>query len=77
VQATVTGADIARYATGRFGGLLSGALLGSETEIPLDVHAELRGDDGRIRATNVTGSVAGFPAGPFVEALVAALASRL
>jgi hypothetical protein len=73
VQATVTPEDMARYAGGRLGGFLTAALVGAGTEIPLDVEATL-GSDG---VTAVTGSVAGFPAGPFVEALIAALASKL
>jgi hypothetical protein len=77
VQATVTGADVATFAGGRVGGLLSAAVLGSGTEIPLDASATLEGDGGRIRATSVSGSVAGLPAGPIVEALTAALASKL
>jgi LmeA-like phospholipid-binding len=73
VQATVTPEDMARYAGGRVGGFLTAALVGAGTEIPLDVEAIL----GRDGATAVRGSVAGLPAGPLVEALVAGLASRL
>jgi hypothetical protein len=84
VQATVTGADLATYAGsqlgGGLGGLLGGiagtAMPGAGTEIPIDVGATLHSDEGRIRATTVTGSVAGVPAGPFVVALAAALAGR-
>jgi hypothetical protein len=76
VQATVTGADIATFAGGRVGGFLSAAVIGSGTEIPLDARATLDTAGGRIRATSVRGSVAGLPAGPFVEALTAALAAR-
>jgi hypothetical protein len=73
VQATVTPEDLARYAGGRLGGFLTAALVGASTEIPLDVEATLESEG----VTAVKGSVAGFPAGPFVEALVAGLASRL
>jgi hypothetical protein len=73
VQATVTPEDMARYAGGRLGGLLTAALVGTATEIPLDVEATLR-SDGVIAAK---ASLAGLPAGPFVESLVAGLASRL
>ena len=84
VQATVTGADLSAYAGGQIGGGLGGflggiagsAMPGSSVEIPIDLHAVLRSDSGRIRAVSVDGSVAGLPAGPFVEALLAALAGR-
>jgi hypothetical protein len=84
VQGTVTGADLATYAGGQIGGGLGGflggiagsAMPGATTEIPIDLGATLQSDNGRIRATTVTGSVAGVPAGPLVEALAAALAGR-
>jgi hypothetical protein len=82
VQATVTGADLSAYAGGQIGGGLGGflggiaasAMPGSSVQIPIDLHAVLRSDSGRIRAVSVDGSVAGLPAGPFVEAILAALA---
>jgi hypothetical protein len=74
LQATVTGADVATFVGGRIGGFLSAAVVGSGTEIPLDVAATLSAGG---KATSVSGSVAGLPAGPLVEALTAALASRL
>jgi hypothetical protein len=84
VQATVTGADLATFAGGQLGGGIGGflgglagsAMPGANVEIPLDLHATLQSDGGRVRATAVSGSVAGLPAGPFVEALAAALAVR-
>ncbi|MEA2430158.1 MAG: hypothetical protein QOI19_631 [Thermoleophilaceae bacterium] len=84
VQATVTGADLATYAGSQIGGGIGGflgglagtAMPGSGTEIPIDLGATLVSDGGRVRATTVTGSVAGVPAGPLVEALAAALAGR-
>ncbi|MDX6283688.1 MAG: hypothetical protein QOH03_4759 [Kribbellaceae bacterium] len=84
VQATVTGAALASYAGSQIGGGLGGflgglagtAMPGSGTEIPIDLKATLESNGGRINATSVDGSVAGFPAGPFVEALAAALAGR-
>jgi hypothetical protein len=84
VHATVTGADLAAYAGGQIGGGIGGflgaiagtAMPGASTEIPIDLGATLRSDQGRITATAVTGSVAGVPAGPLVEALAAALAGR-
>jgi hypothetical protein len=84
VQATVTGVALASYAGRQLGGGLGGflggvagtAMPGSGTEIPIDLTATLESDNGRIRATSVEGNIAGVPAGPFVEALAAALASR-
>ena len=84
VQATVTGSALAAYAGSQVGGGLGGflgglagsAVPGSGTEIPIDLTATLESVDGRINATSVNGSVAGVPAGPFVEALAGALAGR-
>jgi hypothetical protein len=47
---------------------------GANVDIPLDLHAVLRSDGGRVKAVTVDGSVAGLPAGPLVEALAAAVA---
>ena len=84
VQATVTGSALAAYAGSQIGGGLGGflgglagsAMPGSGTEIPIDLTATLESHDGQVNATSVDGSVAGVPAGPFVEALAAALAGR-
>jgi hypothetical protein len=84
VQATVTGAALSTYAGGQIGGglgsflggIAGSAMPGSGVEIPIDLHAVLQSDSGRIRAITVDGSVAGLPAGPFVEALLAALTGR-
>jgi hypothetical protein len=84
VQATVTGSALAIYAGSQIGGGLGGflgglagtAMPGSGTEIPIDLTATLESTGGRINATSVNGSIAGVPAGPFVEALAAALAGR-
>jgi hypothetical protein len=84
VQATVTGAALASYAGsqlggglgGFLGGLASTAMPGSGTEFPIDLTASLESTGGRINATSVEGSIAGLPAGPFVEGLAGALAGR-
>jgi hypothetical protein len=84
VQATVTGSALSTYLGGQLGGGIGGFLggiagstmPGANVEIPIDLGATLLSDNGRVRATSVTGSVAGFPAGPLVEALAAALAGR-
>jgi hypothetical protein len=85
VQATVTGAALSAYAGGQvgggigamLGGIAGSAMPGARVEIPLDLDAILRSEGGRVRAVSVSGSVAGFPAGPLVEALAAALTGRL
>jgi hypothetical protein len=76
VQATITGAELAAYAGGgRLGAFLTGAFPGTRTEIPLDASATLTSDGSRVSATRVKGSVAGLPAGPLIEALVAAVST--
>jgi hypothetical protein len=85
VQATTTPAAIATFAGGQLGGGLGGFLgglagstmPGAGVELPIDLDATLTSDEGAVRATAVSGSVAGLPAGPFVEAVTAALAGRL
>ena len=85
VQATTTAAAVATFAGGQIGGGLGGFLgglagstmPGAGVEIPIDLDATLRSEDGAVRTTGVNGSVAGLPAGPFVEAITAALAGRL
>ena len=84
MQATVTGGALATYAGSQIGGGLGGflgglagtAMPGSGTAIPIDLTATLESRNGHADATSVNGSVAGVPAGPFVEALAAALAAR-
>jgi hypothetical protein len=84
VQATVTAAALSTYAGGQIGGGLGGflggiagsAMPGATVEIPIDIGATLRSEEGAVRTVNVTGSIAGLPAGPFVEALIAAVAGR-
>jgi hypothetical protein len=84
VQASVTGAALSSYAGGQvggglgamLGGIAGSAMPGASVPIPLDLHAVLRSDEGRVQAVSVSGSVAGLPAGPLVEALTAALAGR-
>jgi hypothetical protein len=85
VQATTTPAALATFAGGAvaggvggfLGGIASSAMPGANTELPIDLDATLVSQDGAIRARTVSGSVAGLPAGPFVEAVTAALAGRL
>jgi hypothetical protein len=85
IQATTTPAALATFAGtsvggglgGFLGGLAGGAMPGAGVEIPIDLGATLRSEDGAVRTQTVDGSVAGLPAGPFVEAVTAALAGRL
>jgi hypothetical protein len=85
VQATTTAAAIATFAGGQLGGGIGGflgglagsAMPGAGVDIPIDLDATLQSADGAVRTTSVNGSVAGLPAGPFVEAVTAALAGRL
>jgi hypothetical protein len=85
VSATTTGRDLASHAGGELGGSL-GALAGrlaagtvplTSEEIPIDLDAEVRSDDGRPQVERVDGEIAGLPATPLVEALASALADRL
>jgi hypothetical protein len=76
VEATVTGADLAAYAGGRLGGLAGAFIPGANRTIPIDLTGVIRSDDGRARAVSVEGSVAGIPAGPLLEAMATALATR-
>jgi hypothetical protein len=85
IQATTTPAAVATFAGntvggglgGFLGGLAGSTMPGAGVELPIDVDAILTSEEGAIRAQQVSGSVAGFPAGPFVEAITAALAGRL
>ena len=74
-EGTVTGSDLGT----RLGmpGLLGALVPGSKVEIPVDVTADIESDGGRPRATAVSGSVAGLPAGAIVELITAAVASRI
>ena len=84
VSATVTAAELSTYAGqtlggglgGFLGGVAGGMMPGGGAPIPIDLDAVLHSDSGSLRAVSVNGSVAGLPAGPFVEALAAALAGR-
>jgi hypothetical protein len=84
VHGTITGRDLGTFAAGQFGGalggflggLMGGALPFGDEPVPVDLDAVLRSDGGRPRAITVSGSVAGVPAGPLVEALAEALAGR-
>ena len=71
------GADALGLAGGPLLGFFAGrAPLGSRP-IPISVRMEMESDDGRIRVVNGGGTVAGYPTGPLVQFITAAIASRL
>ena len=55
-------------------GLLPGA---GDTEVPLELTAQVDSQDGRPEVTDATGSVAGLPAGPLTEVVLGAVLDRL
>jgi hypothetical protein len=63
------------------GGSLLRALLGgsevTERPVPVELEMEIESDDGRIRVVSGGGTVAGFPAGPLVELMTAAILTQL
>jgi hypothetical protein len=80
-----TAGDVARYAGDRFGGpfgqalagLATSALGGFDRPVPFDARMQILTADGTPRAENVTGSVAGLPAGPLAEVVANALLNAL
>ena len=84
LHATVTGRELATYAGGQvagslgdlLGGLAAGALPFSNTPIPVTVDATIASEGGAPRVESVSGSIAGLPAGPLLEALAAAVGAR-
>jgi hypothetical protein len=84
LEATVTGRELATYTGERLagplgdflGGLAAGAVPFSNTPIPVRVEATIESDDGRPRVASVTGSIAGLPAGPLLEAIAEAVGRR-
>ncbi|GAC1523314.1 MAG: hypothetical protein NVS2B6_09050 [Thermoleophilaceae bacterium] len=85
LSASASAGDVAAYVGGRVGGGL-GSLLGAfaggglpfaAAQVPINVDAAVQSRDGQASLVSVDGTVAGFPAAPLVEALVAALAGRI
>jgi hypothetical protein len=84
LEATATGREIATYAGGQLagglgdflGGLAAGAVPFSDTPVPVSVNATIASDGGQARVASVTGSIAGLPAGPLLEALAIAVGRR-
>jgi hypothetical protein len=86
VDATTTPREVARFlgseAGGVFGGILGdlaaeGVPGGGDREVPIDIDAKIEERDGEVVASDVTGAVAGIPAGPLAELVVEAVAARL
>jgi hypothetical protein len=86
LQGTTTPREIAAFigseAGGPFGralGEFAGGSLpgGGTTEIPLQVDAIVEARDGEVDVDDVTGSIAGLPAGPLAEIVLNAVVSRL
>ena len=62
---------------GLFGDLAAGSLPnGGNSQVPLQLTADVRSSDGRPEVSNAQGSVAGIPAGPLAELVVGALLTR-
>jgi len=84
LEATVTGRELATYAGSRvagpfgdfLGGLAAGAVPFSNTPIPVTVDATIDSKGGEPRVASVTGSIAGLPAGPLLEAIATAVGGR-
>jgi hypothetical protein len=84
LDATVTGRELAAFAgrtlAGPFGdflgGLAAGAVPYADSTIPVHVRATIGSDDGRPRVAAATGTLAGLPAGPLLQALAVAVAQR-
>jgi hypothetical protein len=80
-----TGRDLAEFASRQVGGPL-GSILGgfaagsiplTDVPIPVDLRARLVSEDGRMRVERADGTVAGLPADPLVEVIVAAIADGI
>jgi hypothetical protein len=86
VEATATPRELARELGSAAGGPLGGLVgsLGAEflpgsgvTEVPLEVTARVRSEDGRADVTDAQGAVAGIPAGPLAEIVIGTVLDRL
>ena len=68
--------DLGRILGGALGELGAGALLGN-ADVPVNLTATVRSEDGEARALGVQGSVAGIPAGPLAELALDTVLRRL
>jgi len=74
--------ELGSAAGGPLGGLLGSLATGmfpdgGLTQVPLDLDASVRSDGGRTDVTSADGSIAGLPAGPLAEIVLAAVLKRL
>jgi hypothetical protein len=80
-SAREVGRFLGSQAGGAFGGLLGdlagSSLPGGATEVPLKLKAVIASHGGDVEVVRARGSVAGIPAGPLTELVVAAVARRL
>jgi hypothetical protein len=80
-SATEMGSFLGSEAGGAFGGLLGGlaggSLPGGGAQVPVRVNAVIASQGGDVLVRSATGSIAGIPADPLVEVVVAAVARRL
>jgi hypothetical protein len=80
-----TAGDVARYAGSRLGGgfgqalagLAAGALGSTDRPIPFNARMKVDTSGGSVSAQDVTGDVAGFPAGPLAQIVTNALLNAL
>jgi hypothetical protein len=86
VKATATPRDLAAQLGSTAGGPLGGLVgsLGAQllpgsgsTEVPLEVTARVKSEDGRADVTAAQGTVAGVPAGPLAEIVLGTVLDRL
>ena len=86
VEASATPRELAAQLGSTAGGPLGGLVgsLGAEllpgsgtTEVPLEVTARVRSEDGRAEVTDAQGAVAGVPAGPLAEIVLSTVLDRL
>jgi hypothetical protein len=86
VEASATPRELAAQLGSTAGGPLGGLVgsLGAEllpgsgsTEVPLEVTARVKSEDGRAEVTDAQGTVAGVPAGPLAEIVLGTVLDRL
>jgi hypothetical protein len=86
IQATTSPREVARFlgsrVGGAFGGLLGDLTAGSlpgggDTAVPIDLDATVTSRNGQADVSDVSGSVAGVPAGPLAELVVGAVVDQL
>jgi hypothetical protein len=77
MRGSTSAADIGSFLGGILGGLAGGSLPGGSAQVPVNVKAVVVSRDGNVRVRSATGTIAGVPADPVVQFVVAAVASRI